>query len=102
MRWWRCWFAGCVCNEFLSGLVLGACFMELRWEYHYALRWVRFLPRVSRKGFTQTFNIAMSNNNNTQLAALAASMGRAESMNRFNGAIDEIRKDLAGKGVDHE
>ena len=58
--------------SFLPGLVLGACFMELRWEYHYALRWVRFLPRVSRKGFTQTFNIAMSNNNNTQLAAPVA------------------------------
>ena len=29
MLCWRCWFAGCVCNEFLPGLVLGACFMEV-------------------------------------------------------------------------
>ena len=67
-----------------------------------SVAWVRFPLADSRKGFTQTFDIAMSNNNNTQLAALSASMGRAESMNRVNGAIDEIRKDLAGKGVDHE
>lgn len=28
--------------SFLPGLVLGACFMELRWEYH--MRWVGSIP----------------------------------------------------------
>ena len=36
------------------------------------------------------------------LAALAAALGREESMNRFNGAIEELSKDLAGKEDCHE
>lgn len=36
------------------------------------------------------------------LAALAAAMGREESMNRFKGAIEELSKDRAGKEDCHE
>lgn len=36
------------------------------------------------------------------LAALAAALGREESMNRFNGELEELSKDLAGKEDCHE
>lgn len=36
------------------------------------------------------------------LAALAAAMGRAETLRGIQGAIEELRKDRAGKGVDPE
>lgn len=36
------------------------------------------------------------------LVAFALALGRAESLRGIQGAIEELRKDRAGKGVDHE
>lgn len=52
-------------------------------------------------GLSQLMHEAM-NFREEALAALAAAMGRAETLRGIQGAIEELGKDLAGKGVDHE